>query len=202
VQTEQELRATVPLIQRALATSSQPFSLADGALVLLPLLDQLTSQPFHLSFPGTPVPQEAWLLHGARSVGLFQGQNGVTVVVWVGGSMQQRHLTSQADGAAIGTFVAQALEAQRLAQEADAAEEKRKAALPLPDYDEVLALLRAGGRVVAGGGRYSTEFFWDTRLRCEIFDEGLTMQQDATEDDLRAQIKYHPESFREALAKK
>jgi hypothetical protein len=74
--------------------------------------------------------------------------------------------------------------------------------LPLPELEVVLAHLRAGHRVTAvgsGGRWHETFFFANGRLCMEVFDEGLTYERVASEDDLRKAIGYHPDDFRRAL---
>lgn len=161
----------------------------------------LDANIWRASFPGIPVPLEAWLTkidEPQRSVGLFQEDKTVRVVVWVGDKMRSLRVTRQADLKKISTWLEPRLEAQRAAAEAAAKEEARRQALPLPGLEKVMRLLRDGKRIQTGGGRYSETYFIDgEKLRCQIFDEGSYEIRDASEADLQQVIKLYPDQFRE-----
>jgi hypothetical protein len=123
-------------------------------------------------------------------------------LLWVGASPRQKAVRTGSEVEGIASWLEGALREQDLAREADVAEKRLEAALPPPDVDEVLSRLRSGARIRTGGGRFYREFFWDTRLRCEIFDEGSSDLVDATEHDLEAQLRNSPDAFRRALEEK
>jgi hypothetical protein len=101
---------------------------------------------------------------------------------------------------ALGPWLQSELAAQELARLKEVAEEKRRAALPVPDVDTIIMYLTKGGRVTTGGGRYSETFFWqDGRLQCEVRDEGYTNVYDSTKEELAEQIKNSPDPFRKAV---
>lgn len=69
--------------------------------------------------------------------------------------------------------------------------------LHVPDLETVLARLRAGAHIQAGGGRYSRTFFFEgADLRCEIFDEGEIRVYPSTNDELKQAIADYPADFR------
>lgn len=155
------------------------------------------------SFPGIPVPMEAWLTktdEPERTVGLFQEDTTVRVVVWVGHKMRSLRVTTQEDLKKISAWLEPQLAAQRAAAEKSAREEAYKKSLPVPELSDVLRLLQGGKRIQTGGGRYSETYFIEgMKLQCEIFDEGYTEIRDASKADLQRVIQLHPDSFREHL---
>jgi hypothetical protein len=176
-------------------------------VVLAPRLARLAGAPWEVSFPGTGIPAESWLRsNDGRSVGLFQNEASqftsptVRVVVWVGERMRVSGASSPSTLAAIPTWIEPQLADQATALAAEAAEAKRKQALPLPSLDAVLGVLRGGQRVCTGGGRYSTTYFIDGGvLRKLIIEEGYSQEDDASEDELRGAIADDPDAFRKWL---
>ncbi len=199
VQTREEWQAVERPIMEALAKGSQPVSMSDAVVAFAPVVARLTGSAWSVSFPGTPVPQEAWMKHESQSVGLFQEADGVRIVVWVGGSMRSKSVHRIEQFGPLEEWLAAGLGRQEGALLAAEAEAKRQAALPLPDYDAVVALLRSGARIRTSGGRYSETYFWDTRLRRDIFDEGESYVEDGSEEQLRSSIRLYSAAFREAL---
>jgi hypothetical protein len=65
------------------AAQPEAVTMADVALKLAPLLWHLAATRSVLSFPGTPIPSEAWLRAGHCAVGLFQDESAARVVVSV-----------------------------------------------------------------------------------------------------------------------
>jgi hypothetical protein len=186
-------------LRRALAGGPFPLGLADAVVALQPELARQIPEPWSVSFPGTPVPEEAWLECGDRHVGLFQESDGVRVVVEAGDGLPTR-TASDAEGLrAIAGWLPGALAQQEKAQAEAAAEQRRVAALPVPALEDVLAALRAGQRIRSGPYRYSETFFWDGGLKCEVFDEGVVTLEDATEARLRSALEHDPQAFRAAL---
>jgi hypothetical protein len=183
LQTRDEWRAILLEVAQAVAADPTPASLADAALALA----TVAGPP---SFPGTPVPSEAWLEKG---VGLFQTERGVRVVVWVGEQPRERAF---GDGELV-PWVQQQLVEQAAARAEEEAEKQRRAALPVPAVATVLAALRGGRYFGVGGGRYRETWFMDgEQLRKEIFDEGVTDVVDADVAELTATIARHPDVFR------
>jgi hypothetical protein len=201
VQTDLEWQDASREIRRELA-KPHPLAMADVVLGLRGVLERITARAWVVSFPGTPVPQEAWFKHESRSVGLFQSQTGVRIVVWVGGDMRSEGAHAPGDIAPLAGWLESAVADQKRALDADAVDKARIAALPLPAFEEVMAALKAGVRVHTGGGRCSSTYFWDEsrgELRRDVFDEGATWVETASESDLREMIGYYAEDFRQAL---
>lgn len=171
----------------------QALSMAD-AIVALELKEWVPQ------FPGTPVPSEAWLKKPEEprlSIGIFQSESSVRLVVWVGSEMRSRVVSSAAQLGTLPAWVAPKIEEQRLAEAAAAAEEARRRALPLPDISEVMARLEAGEKISTGGGRYYETFFIENgKLRREICDEGFCEILDATQAQLQDSIRALPDRFR------
>jgi hypothetical protein len=199
MRTPEEWRAAEPEIREALARRSPQPTISDAIVEFAPVLAAATGSPWDVRFPGTPVPTEAWMANGGRSVGLLQQRTTVKVVVWVGEMMHSKT-------AATGSFsklvpwLEEMIPLQQQALDDAEAEKRRKAALPVPDVDAVIALLRAGERIRVSGGRYHETYFWDGRLSCAVFDEGDSYERDATEAELRRNIEAYPDVFRSALA--
>jgi hypothetical protein len=152
------------------------------------------------SFPGTPVPGEAWLKKDDEprlSVGIFQQGPAVSVVVWVGSDMRHKNISTSDALPTLPAWLAPQIDDQRRTEAAAAAEEARRRALPLPDISEVIARLEAGEKISTGGGRYYEIFFIeDGKLRREIFDEGFCEILDATQAQLQDSIRALPDRFR------
>lgn len=155
------------------------------------------------SLPGIPVPMEAWLTkidEPERSVGLFQEDSTVRVVVWVGDKMRSLRVAKRDDLKKISAWLEPQLAAQRVAAEKASAEDAYRKSLPLPGFSDVMRILKGGKRICTGGGRYSETYFMTAeKLQCEIFDEGHTETRDASEADLRQVIELYPDAFREHL---
>lgn len=151
-------------------------------------------------FPGTPVPGEAWLKTADEpdlSIGIFQQESAVRIVVWVGDDMRSRTVSSENELSALPGWILPQIEDQRGAAKAAAAEEARRRALPLPTIEEVMARLVAGEKISTGGGRYYETFFIEAgKLRREIFDEGFRETLDATPAQLQDSIRALPDRFR------
>lgn len=180
------------------ARHPRAISMADVIVTLAPALARSDAAAWEVSFPGTPVPAEAWLRSDdGRSVGLFQRTASVLVVVWVGDASRSRTIASPEALASLASWLAPQLVDQKRALEAAAVEVARRKALPLPAFAEVMARLRTGERIRVGGGRYHTTYFFaGALLRCEIFDEGHVEEHDATEDALQREIERSPDDFR------
>ena len=174
-------------------------SMADVILALGSTYGRASEPRWGVSFPGTPVPSEAWLQNAGGSIGLFQRATAVDVVVWVGDQTRLRTCSHPDDLGALPAWLAEHLAAQRFASDAAAAEDARKQALPLPDVAEVLARLRAGASIRLGGGRWSkTYYVKDGKLLCDEQEEADGATFDATEETLRADIAAYPDFFRSA----
>ena len=152
------------------------------------------------SFPGTPVPGEVWLKKADEprlSIGIFQEGPAVRLVVWVGGDMRSKTISSREGLAALPHWIAPQIDDQRRAEKLAEAEEARRRALPLPDINEVMARLTSGEKISTGGGRYYEIFFIEAgKLRREIFDEGFQEILDATRLELQDSIRALPDRFR------
>lgn len=191
---------SVPEIKKTLSTylkdHEQLPSLADVILAL-----RLTA--WVPQFPGTPVPTEAWLKKPDEprlSIGLFQDDAAVRVIVWVLNDMRSQALTTPSQLDKLPEWIAPHITAQRAAEAAAAADEERRRALPLPAVSEVMARLEAGERIATGGGRYFETFFIENgKLRREIFDEGYSEVVDATQQQLQESITLLPDRFRKEL---
>jgi hypothetical protein len=193
VQTADQWDAVEPEVRHALASCARIVTLSDVILALRPSFPHLAP-----SFPGTPVPSEAWMRDAATSIGLFQGEKGVRVSVWIESEAVERTVDDRSAIAALAAWLGPQIEKQHVARAAAEAESKRRAALPVPALDTVLARLRSGARISTGGGRwFETYFIEEGRLRREIFDEGLSDVGDATENELAKSISAHPDRFRE-----
>jgi hypothetical protein len=199
LQTRAEWNAAKDQIQKAVSAYRErhpgDVSIADVIVALDPVV-------WPPNFPGTPVPAEAWIESKAEppgKVGLFQKEKGVLVVVWVGTQMRSQPVSSPDGLRTLAAWLRPQLAAQRKAADAEAAEEARKKALPVPKLEAVLSLLRSGKRMSTGGGRYYETFFVsEGKLRCEVFDEGYSDVRDATEEELRSSIEQYPDRFRAA----
>jgi len=186
----------VPLLTAYRAAHPKVVSLADAIVAIVGILG---TNDWIASFPGTPVPSEAWLTSGERRVGLFQEGTSVKVVVWASSKMQSLVLRS-IDTAKLEAWLPRAIDEQVARNAADAAfaaaEEARKKALPIPSVDEVLRRLRSGVSFQVGGGRYhQTYFMGDDVVRRRTFDEGYEEVDDIDEATLRAAIERHPDEF-------
>lgn len=195
MQTPAELDAAEPEIREAVASCARVVTLSDAIFALMPSFPELAP-----SFPGTPVPREAWMRDATASVGLFQREEGVRVVVWIDREAAERTVDRRAELPDLASWVRPRIEEQRAARVAAEAEAARRAALPPPDFAAVLELLRSGARVSTGGGRWhETYYVKDGRIRRDVFDEGATDERGASEGDLRKAIARHPDPFRDAL---
>lgn len=143
--------------------------------------------------------RESWVKRGTSSIGVFKEDAALRVVVWIDRECAMTMLRSPEDLDAFPAWLGPRLERQRVALDAAEAEARRRAALPLPEVDAVIELLKSGARVVTSGARYHETFFWDGGLRVEIFDEGDVDIREATKARLREAIGYYPDAFREAL---
>lgn len=198
--TEEDWQKIVPEVRAALAVSAHPISMADAVLAIAPVLERITGTAWVVSFPGTPVPQEAWFRQESRSVGMFQEEAAVRIVIWVDTDMRSQTVRDPTRLPALASWLETYVARQKVALDAAEAEQKRIAGLPLPEYERVLEALKLGIRIRIGGGRWSQTYFWqDDRLQCDIFDEGDTHVRDATEKELRDSIQYSAQAFREAL---
>lgn len=194
VRTAVEASARAPEIAAAL----EPPVVTLGE-VALAIRGALAPAPWRLAFPGTPVPSEAWLRWGARSIGLFQSDGAVRIVVWIGGSaLEQRlHAATELDAARLDDALTR--QAQWLTDEAAA--RAREAALPRPTVAEVIGALKAGARVRVGVSRSHETWYWDAGLRADVFDEGMGDVRKRTEAELEAAIAAWPAPFRAALGR-
>lgn len=201
MQTTEEWEAAEPAIRDAARACERIVTLSDVLLALAPSFPHLAP-----TFPGTPVPREAWMRSPTQSIGLFQEDRGVRIVVWIENDAVERTVEDRTDLTKVeglASWLRPGLEKQMAARAAAEAEATRRSALPVPDFDAVLALLHAGHRVSTGGGRwYEIYFVEGGRIRREVFDEGLTDVGDATEAELRKAIGAHPDAFRAALLRR
>jgi hypothetical protein len=195
MQTPAELDAAEPEIREAVSSCARVLTLSDALLALAPSFPELAP-----SFPGTPVPREAWMRDATASVGLFQGDGGVRVVVWIEHAAAECTVARRAQLPELASWLRPRIEQQRAARIAAEAEAARRAALPPPDFAAVLELLHSGARVSTGGGRWhETYYVKDGRLCRDVFDEGITDELGASEGELRKAIATHPDAFRDAL---
>ena len=194
-----EWLAVEPEIRAALASETTAVTLSDAIAAIVPPLAERSGNAWTVSFPGTPVPSEAWVKFGAQSIGLFQEENAVRVVVWVGAKMRSQHARARDALVSMTPWLDTRLREQSDAEAAAEREAQRLAALPLADLEAVVAHLQAGGRIAIGGGRWCETWFWRGGLRVEEFDEGYVAVEDGSEEKLRARIASHPTAFREAL---
>lgn len=190
---KEEIKTAVENYRKA---NSQAMSMADVAVAL-------GREGWAPSFPGTPVPSEAWLKKAddaSASIGIFQSGAAVRIVIWAGDDMRSKSIASPGDLILLPAWIAPQIADQRRAEAERAVEEARRKALPLPQLEEVMAALRSGKRISVGSGRWSETYFSDAgKLRCEVFDEGHVEIFDATEKDLLRSIESRPQPFREAL---
>jgi hypothetical protein len=204
----QDWQAELPKLQSAVTAYRGQFataiSMADAIVVLAPALARITGEPWDVSFPGTPVPSEAWLkASDGRSVGVFQNAGSqrdapsVNVVVWIGDEMTTTLAATAIGLGELPRLIEPLIAAQGKQLAVDAAEQQRVEALPKPELAHAVALLRGGKRIQAGGGRYSTTYYFEGDvLMQEIFDEGHVEIHKATEEDLIKSIGYYPDAFR------
>lgn len=196
IRTFDELRGDDVAVFAALAAPPS-VSLADAIITCLPVVASLLPSPSIVSFPGTPVPAEAWLKNGDASIGFFQESGAVRVVIWAEKALST---TVKTPGAVLDSFLGNGLAAQATSIAAARAEAARKALLPLPDIAAVIAVLQRGVRITTSGGRYHETWFWEAGLKIEIFDEGHLSVAPGTRADLHQAVLRHPDVFREALA--
>lgn len=198
LRTPEDWLAAEPAVRDALARAPVVLSLAD---VVLGFEQELGARRgWRVRFPGVAVPSGAGMGLEGRTFQLSQDAIGVRVVVAWAGEMKERTLTSRdAIESCIPWLEATLGEQARAAAEkaeARAAEARAAEALPTPDLATVLEYLRAGGRIRLPGGRCYDTFFWDGRLRLEMFDEGHVEVVDASEAQLRGEMKRHPDRFK------
>ncbi|MDQ3031265.1 MAG: hypothetical protein M3Y87_02535 [Myxococcota bacterium] len=198
VQTPDDLRRIEPELRAALQAPRE-ISMSDAIVGLAPIAARLTGSPWRVRFPGVPSPRESWMKHGEHSIGVFQGERSVRIVVWIGDEPRATVVQAPDALAALHPWLEGALRAQQVSLAAADAETSREAGRPLPDRGAVLAHLTRGGRIRTGGGRWYETFFWEGRLRREVFDEGATHVQDASEHELERAIESSPDAFRRAL---
>lgn len=194
VRTADDALARVPEIAAAL----EPPVVTLGE-VALAIRGALAPAPWRLAFPGTPVPSEAWLRSDERSIGLFQSDDAVRIVVWIGGSALEQRLRTATELDAARLTDAVGRQAQWLTDEAAA--RVREAALPRPTVAEVIDALKAGARVRVGVSRYHETWYWDGGLRADVFDEGMDDVLTRTEAQLEAAVAAWPAPFRAALGR-
>jgi hypothetical protein len=157
-----------------------------------------------VDFPGTSVPSEAWMRRGDRTVGLFQEEGGVRVVVWAGGTGHERMVEDLDAIEGLAPWIEEKLALQAsavaVAREELARAQARRAAFPRPELAEVLEAMRRGQSFQVGGGRtFSTYAMKEGRLVVLQFDEGHTDEVPCGEGTLVAAIDEAPELFRELL---
>jgi hypothetical protein len=202
MQTREEWQAARDEIRAAVASSTTTVSMSDALSVISPELERITQSRWSIHFPGVPIPREAWARSGERSVGFFQEDDSVRIVIW-SSDMAVRFGRSPSAFDDLGSWLEEQLGRQEHHLAAEEAEKRRKAALPLPDYDAVLAHLKSGRRITTTGGRYSETFFWDgDRLQRDIFDEGDSYVREGSEQDLRLHLRLYPDAFRKALGER
>lgn len=197
---ENDWQKIVPDVRAAIASSPHPIAIADAVLAIAPVLERITGKAWLVSFPGTPVPAEAWFRQESRSVGLFQEESAVRIVIWIDTDMRSQTVREPSKLADLASWLETYVARQKVALDAAEAEAKRIAALPLPELEHVLSALKMGIRIRIGGGRWSQTYFWqDDALQCDVFDEGDSYVRSATREQLRDSIKYDPQAFRDAL---
>jgi hypothetical protein len=185
---------------KRLASGSHPVALSDAVLAFRPVLARISGVAWEVSFPGTPVPKEVWFRHEKRSVGLFQETDSVRIVIWVGSSLRSKSVNDPTKLATLCDWLESEVAEQKVALDEEEAEAKRIAALPVPEFEDVMTALKVGIRIRTGGGRYSRTYFLDEGvLGCDIFDEGDSYVATVTEKELRETIALYPQVFREAL---
>jgi hypothetical protein len=198
IRTRRDWTAIQAEISRAVSTygAQHPAGVSIADVVV-----SLDPRDWRVSFPGTPVPAEAWLERQSfGKVGLFQEHAHVRVVVWVGQQLRSRMVSAPGDLQALAGWLPSQLVDQRAAEDAAAAEVKRKQALPLPELRVVLEALASGKRISTGGGRYYETFYVSGgKLLREVFDEGSTELYTATNAELERSIALYPDRFREEL---
>ncbi len=176
-------------------------TMADAIVVLAPLLEHATSQGAEVSFPGTPVPSEAWLRAGEATVGVFQEDASVKVVVWVLGEMQALDLERPAQLAELPAWAVNAISEQL--QQGAAAPPLPPPSGPVPTLADVLRVLATGQRLQIGGGRYfHTYFIENGQLFDAIFDEGETFTEPTSEALLATSLSRYGEDFQREIARK
>lgn len=186
VQTKSEWGAVREEVVRFVRAYPNVVTMADGIAKFAPVLTRLTGKRWTGSVPGTPLPTEMWLREAeGGSVGFFQEEHDVKVVVWVRGEMNDKMLAS-ADEAWLVDAVKRQLEPQA-----------PKPVLPVPDINEVLAALRAGKRFIVYAGRAGKTYVMEgDKLRLELYEEADHWSSDTTEGELAQDIERYPDSFR------
>lgn len=145
---------------------------------------------------------EAWMTNDENQIGLFQEENGVRVVVWVGSDLRSLQVDSEEKLKYLPEWIVPQLAAQTKTSARLAEEEKKRAAIQPPPLETVLEALRGGKRVQLGVGRWYCTYFIDNgKLRREVFDEGLTTEEDAAEKDLTDSLAAHAQQARVALSR-
>lgn len=172
-------------------------SMADVIVALQPILAGASPSTWRVSFPGTPVPTEAWVRSNddQRAIGLFQEDHEVKVVIWADGMLSMQ-ITAPADFVRLAAFVESSLEAQLRAQRAAAREKERRDALPKPRLEEVKAKILAGERYSCGGRCHEDFYCKDGRIFVDVCDEGHDSTFEATDAGLQRSIDLYPEAFR------
>ncbi len=149
------------------------------------------------------VPEKASIFRGNATVNLTQTPTSVTVTLWTD-TKQERVLTTLAGVSELAPWVLEMLTRRTqilggfAAKQAE--EDARRAALPVPDLDEVMSALRAGHEYLLGGRTSTSYAVRDGQLLQINFDEGHTEEHPCSEDTLREAIALQPKSFREWLA--
>jgi hypothetical protein len=167
------------------------FTIADAAVLLRPLVAN-SADSWTLNFPGTPIPSEAWLRSSRYDIGIFQEATYVRVVVWVGSAMHSFDAVSAQTVNGRRPWLEQQLQAQLVAGKLAAEEAAREAAMPPPTTAAAVAALHKGKRLQLGAARwYEVYFIAGGKLRREIHDEGYTVEEDCTEENLAQAIKNH-----------
>ncbi|MEO5927724.1 MAG: hypothetical protein ABIO72_03305 [Patescibacteria group bacterium] len=180
---------------------SQPkvFTIADAVLKLRPAV--VTLDPaWTLDIPGTPTPSEAWLNSEKYSIGLFQEDATVRVIVWVGSDMRLIGINTPERLVELPGWVISHLKDQVVTNVRLAEEEKKRAAIEPPPIEKAMAALARGKRIQLGSGRwYVTYFIADGKLRCGVSDEGYYDEEDATEEQFSESMKGNAEQAQEQI---
>ena len=193
VRNREDWTALKPTLQLALAGHRPVLTLADVVAAL--------PREWNVSFDGEPIVESALMFNDRGDVNLQQNPSSVTVRVWQSGDDPTRELTTLESLEGLAAWIAPRGAAQTSHRAAAGAAiharlAAERAAMRVPELEEVLAALRAGHEIQVGGGRsFRTFAMREGRLIVIHSSDGSTDEQFCGEDTLREAIADAPNVF-------
>ncbi len=193
VRYREDWTALKPTLQLALAGHRPHLTLAD-VVASLP-------REWQVSFDGEPIIEGALLFNDSGEVNLHQESDSVTIRIAQSGDEPSRELATLESLEGLTAWIAPRVATQSSGRAAATAAitqrlAAERAAMRVPELEEVLAALRAGHEIQVGGGRsFPTYAMREGRLIVIQSDDGCPEESSCSEDTLRAAIADAPNVF-------